>query len=396
MSSKIPKHHPWPPPWYFTRHGWWRFLFPKFVLPKPKQWAPSLILHFALGILATPMWLLSLVRPRSAPRRILWVGRYHLGDFLMSSPGLRTLRRNLPSPWIGIVLQDRYIGQFDLSEVADAEIPEIDETLPFFEQVNRWRRRYRELEIDCVIFHRVTRPDLPAVLGAFLEQLPHRVGGADKGLQSLLTDVYCPSRREKVANYSQHLVENWLGLPAKAFEWPTLLHPSAQETQWDVLIAPFPQHSKLWPQENWRSLLEAFRSRSLRVALSAGPSAAVAARELLEGYPWVENLSERPVTLEGLFDLVRSARTLVSIDTGIRHIAAALGVPCVVIANEREHRDVIGGYVPTERFLVHDVPCAPCGAEPCPLGHLRCVRGISPDLVLAAWEELRPGIQTTE
>lgn len=383
----------WPPAWFYTTNGWLRFLKPHLVLPRSSQMLPTLAVHYGMGILGLAIAWRSRHK-RQVPERILWTGRCHLGDFLMSVPGLATLRAQLPKAWICTVFQDRYLGQLDLRSLANAEVSDIDDELPLSEQIRLWRKRYRDLGIDCVIFHRITRPDLAPVLAAWLENIPHRLGGMDKGLQGFLTDFYAPTRREKVAHYSQHLVENWLGLSGQALHWPDMIPVALTRRvpRWDVVIAPFAQHTKLWPEENWRALLAHFQKHSLRVALSAGPPSREAARELLAGHPEVENLAERTTSLQELFEIVKSTQVLISIDTGIRHVAAVVGVPCVVIANEREHRDVIGGYTSTERFLVHDVPCAPCGAEPCPLGHLQCVRGITVPEVLEALRAVAPNL----
>jgi heptosyltransferase-2 len=322
---------------------------------------------------------------------VLFVGRYHLGDFLMFVPALRLARQCLPEAWFGVVLQKKYFSGLALDELVNEALPEIDESLALSKQVRLWRRRFRNGNVDCVVFHRLTRPDLPAVVAAFLEQIPHRVGGAEKGLQALLTDLYVPKGREFVVNYHWNLVRAWLHLLDTDPElvWPRLSDlPQEKPKSRDLLIAPFAQHTKEWPMAHWHALLEEARKRSLSVALSAAPNQAQRATELLAPFPEVENLALKSGSLRDLFAHVQQAHCVIAVDTGIRHVAAALGTPCVVIGHGREHYRIFGAYVPTERYLFHSVPCAPCGAEPCPLGHLQCVRGITVESVLAAWESL--------
>lgn len=383
---------PWPRPWYLQLQGWRHFFRPRFVLPTHRQRPLTLAIHFGLGSLALFVLALRALffrRPRLPPARVLFVGRHHLGDFLMTLPALGLARRHLPAAAMATVVQERYRNEFDLSEIGFSTLGEIEHR-GFWREVRAWRLRLREGGYDAVVFHRITRPDFPAVLAAYLEHVPHRVGGAEKGLQAFLTDLYCPSGRELVVPYHWHLVSQWLHLPPGAPElrWPKILDLPPAPPRWDLLIAPFAQHTKEWPAERWHALLRHARERGLRVALSAGPDQAGRAAGLIAAFPEVENLSVSSTSMRDLFQNVRASACLVALDTGIRHVAATLGVPCVVLGHGREHFRLFGAYAPTERYLVHLVPCAPCGAEPCPLGHLRCVREISVSSVLEAWQSM--------
>jgi ADP-heptose:LPS heptosyltransferase len=386
------KRNHWHAPWYLAASGWNRFFKPRFVLPSSKQVAVTCVVHFGLGsvaLLFTGLRSLGRWRARTPPRNILLIGRYHLGDVLMTLPALRLVRRELPDAHMTLVVQERYRHELDFQEITCETTPEI-EGLSFWAEIRAWQLRLRQGNYDTVVFHRLTRPDFPAVFAAFLEGIPHRIGGAEKGLQAFLTDLYFPASREPVVWYHWNLVQAWLQQPHSdpELQWPQVIALPPLDKRWDLLLAPFAQHTKEWPVEHWHALLSYARERGLRVALSAVPKQAERAAELLSSFPEVENLALRASSLKDLFAHVSQARCIIAVDTGIRHVAAALGVPCVVLGHGREHYRLFGTYVSTERYLFHSVPCAPCGAEPCPLGHLQCVRGITVHEVLGAVRNL--------
>ena len=67
---------------------------------------------------------------------------------------------------------------------------------------------------------------------------------------------------------------------------------------------------------------------------------------------------------------------LVSGDTGVAHLAAALGTPVVALFGPTGS----GAAAPrsaARRVMRHPVPCAPCFYRACPIDH-PCMRGISP------------------
>ena len=76
-------------------------------------------------------------------------------------------------------------------------------------------------------------------------------------------------------------------------------------------------------------------------------------------------------------------RLMVSTDSGPRHIAAALGKPVITLMGPTlpawiENPSVRGP------ILRAELDCLGCGKRTCPLGHHRCMRDLTPDVVLKA------------
>ncbi|MDN5874240.1 MAG: lipopolysaccharide heptosyltransferase II [Sinobacteraceae bacterium] len=91
--------------------------------------------------------------------------------------------------------------------------------------------------------------------------------------------------------------------------------------------------------------------------------------------------------LGDVIDLLGRVRAAVTNDSGLMHVAAAVGTPVVVL-----YGSSTPDFTPplTTRKKIHylRLDCSPCFERECPLGHLNCLRQISPEAVAASTRAL--------
>lgn len=107
----------------------------------------------------------------------------------------------------------------------------------------------------------------------------------------------------------------------------------AQRPAYAVLLTATSRDDKLWPEENWGILLEALSERGLHVILPAGSEKE---RERAKRIAFRLNPPSGaslvpPQSIAQLAELCRHATLVIGLDTGLTHLAAALGRPTIAL-----------------------------------------------------------------
>jgi ADP-heptose:LPS heptosyltransferase len=151
--------------------------------------------------------------------------------------------------------------------------------------------------------------------------------------------------------------------------------------------------AKRWPPERFVEVI--------RLALSEFPELLVVflggADE--EGYCQVlcDEIGPSAMNLAGKLSIAGSAAVLeqahayVGNDTGVMHLAAAVGTPCVAIFSARDFPGLWEPMGSAHRILRHETSCAGCMLEDCVIEKQRCLTAISTG---AVWEQLLPALRS--
>jgi len=93
-------------------------------------------------------------------------------------------------------------------------------------------------------------------------------------------------------------------------------------------------------------------------------------------------------SLDEAIALIGMSKAVISNDSGLMHIAAALKVPQVAIfgSSDPAHTPPLSDKA---KVIWLELPCSPCHKRECPLGHLKCLKDILPQQVLATLNTLQ-------
>lgn len=331
-------------------------------------------------------------------QRILIVAPSWVGDLVMADTLLKILRQQAPRAPIDVLAPAWALP-------VAARMQEVDELIELpaghgeLALGARWHlaRRLRERGYS----HAYILPrSAKSAWVPWLARIPDRIGYRGEWRYGLINRIrrLNPSHRRLIARYAalayppgtdlpdplprpalrsdpgqrRHLLQT-LGLDARTA--PFILCPGAE-------YGP----AKRWPAEHFAELAKQLRTEGHEVWIvgSAGE------RELGEligsAAPGAVNLTGK-TTLEAAIDVMASAQAVITNDSGLMHVAAALERPLVAL-----YGSSMPAYTPPSaervRIIYHALECSPCFARECPLGHFRCLRGIEPGEVRAALTDL--------
>jgi heptosyltransferase-2 len=149
--------------------------------------------------------------------------------------------------------------------------------------------------------------------------------------------------------------------------------------------------TKRWPTEHFAKLAQNLiaANPSNHVILLGSKSDHALAAEILSLANLPNNVFNwcGSTSLDEAIALIGLSKAVISNDSGLMHIAAALKVPQVAIfgSSDPAHTPPLSDEA---KVIWLNMPCSPCHKRECPLGHLKCLKDIQPEQVLATLNTL--------
>ena len=314
-----------------------------------------------------------------------------IGDAVMTEPLMRRLaargeRLTVGAlPWVAPV----YRAMPQVTEVI--EFPFAHGGLQF--KARRAIAKRIEGQFDAAY---VLPNSLKSALLPFLASIPTRIGYLGEARIGLLTHrLKNPKKKPPMVTFYSAL-SGEAGIEA---DRPQLQVPDAQinETLAELglqrgayaVFAPGSEYgpAKRWPAAHYAALAARL---DLPVLLLGSGKEADLCDEISKTSKNCLNLAGKTPLAQAIHALAAS-KFIVSNDSGLMHVAAALGVPQVAVFGSSSplHTPPLSDkavvlWLKNDAAYQPPLDCAPCFERECPLGHTRCLNDISAERVLAA------------
>lgn len=295
---------------------------------------------------------------------VLIVKTSSMGDVLHTLPALTDAMQAIPGIRFDWVVEENFAQ-------IPAWHPAVDKVLPV--AIRRWRKHWfgSQQREERVSFKRDLQSRQYDVIidaqgliksAALVTRLARGVkhGQDSRSAREPFASWWYDQRHE--IDKKQHAVERTRELFAKSlgYEKPQSQGDYAIAAHFlhnvPLNIAPYlvflhatTRDNKHWPESHWRELISLLQPTGLRVKLPWGAEHEhQRAQRLAEGFDYVEVLPK--LTLEAVARELAGAKAVVSVDTGLSHLAAALDRPNVTLYGPTDP-GLIGGYGQNQQAL---------------------------------------------
>jgi heptosyltransferase-2 len=343
-------------------------------------------------------------RVQSNYKRILIVRTDRIGDVLLSTPVIKTLRGNYPNAYIAAMVSPY------AKDIVDGN-PYLDEVIIYDKEGSHksWRRslkfaqNLKKKRFDLAL---VLHPTNRVHLVTFFAGIPRRIG-YDRNFRFLLTDRIKHTKQLGQKHELEYALDLVIDLGIEPKDKALFMPIKPESERWveelfkregikasDRLLAIHPAAScpsKIWPNERFSDVAARLIERyGLKVLVIAGPKDLALAESVIKHmHKPAINLSGK-TSVSQLSSVLKRCNLFISNDSGPVHIAAALGTPVISIFGRNQKGLSPTRWGPTgkkDKILHKEVGCIECLAHNC-TKEFACLAAITVDDVVNAADSL--------
>ena len=335
--------------------------------------------------------------------KILVVAPNWIGDALLAQPLFARLRQRHP----GVVIDALAPGW---TAPVLRRMPELGEVLdaPFghgeLKLAARWRagrclhpRAYDQAIVLPNTFKSGLIPFFAGIplrtgfIGELRYGLLNRVHQLDEQALPLMAERYAQLAEEPGEPPVRPLAEGGL-LVDQSNLAAALAHLELSRAKPVVAFCPGAEYgpAKRWPARYFAELAAKLVARGRAVWLFGSGKDREIGEEIVRLAPGAAVNLCGSTDLASAIDLLSLAEVVVSNDSGLMHVAAAVGRPVVALygSSSPEHTPPLSR---AARVVRTGIDCSPCYARECPLGHFKCMNELLPERVMAEISAVETG-----
>jgi heptosyltransferase II len=330
--------------------------------------------------------------------KILIIGPSWVGDTMLIQPMLMRLKQRHPESWIDVLAPP-------WTATLLYGMPEVHEVIinPFPHGALRLGARYqlgkklRSAQYDQAI---VLPNSLKSAIVPFVARIPLLTGFVGEARYGLLNDARklnkkkLPLMAERFAQLAEQSNDDIPHpLPNPRLEVSTVQRDSSLQKLGLILDKPVAVFcpgaeygpAKRWPTTYFAEIAQRLQHQGYAVWLIGSAKDKEFADKIIAlGNSECRNLCGS-TDLTDAIALLSCAQLVISNDSGLMHLTAALDRPMLALFGSSSPQ-FTPPLSPHAEVVKLDLKCSPCFKRKCPLGHFNCMKLLTPDLV---WEKLQ-------
>jgi len=340
------------------------------------------------------------------PEKILVRATNWVGDLVMATPALMSIKKNFPGSHISVLVKP------PLGELLEGN-PAVDEVILYDRKekykgpagIARIARDLRKMKFDRAI---LLQNAFEAALVSFLAKIPVRMGYNTDGRGLLLTNGIKVSEATRAKHQVFYYLDLLKGLGMSPGSHTPRLYLGREDShhatrvlheygisQGDLIVGinPGAQYgiAKKWFPERFGAVADRLmKEYGAKVIIFGGPGDVTTARTVEASMRSTAINMAGKTTIRGLMSLIKRCKIFITNDSGPMHISAALSVPTLAIFASTDPV-ATGPFGDGNVVMRSPVNCSPCLKRQCPQGHYRCMEQVTAEGVYAAAKKMIEG-----